>query len=923
MKKLKLQKQSKTSVKQTKNTRFSFPDRNILFLGLILIFTFLLFSKSLHYEFLSWDDDKQITDNTLIKKIDKNTFQELYKFDKHTSLTLLTYALNYNISQQDPFSYRLINLLLHLINIILVFALIQTILKNKKIALIAALLFALHPMRVESVVWISERKDLLFTLLSLSSLLLYIEYLKNNKPVIFILSFLIGYLASLAKIQAIALPVLFLSLDIYYSRKISYLLIYEKLLLFYFLIFFHFNFYIQHAGKFRMPFFFLLWALLFYSVNYIQNNTSTKKKIVIGLAIIICCIIIKEHVILIPITLWWIYDTYKNKINLHNTFQNIFVKNKYWIISLCTLSLVLILFLQNKISFWHTEEISNKTFHFIDRIFLASYSLSFYITKAVAPFNLNAIYSYPVKSHGLLPSEYYISLLLILLFLSSWIWLYFKKIQSFKKEILFFFLFFIINISLVLHIIPIEGRLVTSDRYSYFAYLGIFALAGIGFENIYTKIQTVSNKKIITGIACCILITYSIITFLRIPVWKNNFTLFEDVLLKNPDISFAHSNLGGAYMHTWNKQKTFYHLNRAILLDTNFNMAFYNRAMAYFQFKQYKEAITDINKLLTLHKDSFDLAIDYNDRAMIRLETGDINGAWKDLDVSLKYNSKSAKAYNNRSKIRYISNQLDSAIIDCNTALSINPDLDEGYTNRGWCWVLKGHANMAMDNFDKAVKLNPRNEKALTNRGTLKINMKDLNGAINDLSAAIKVNSNFEIAYSNRGYAWFIMGKYENTVLDYSKAIQLNPKNAEYYTNRGWAYLKKGELNNALHDYNKAAEIQPKNDVIFANRSWIKIQLKDTTGALDDISKAIQLNNKSEKALLNSAIINFNLKKITLAIEHLDRLIAINNKNGEAYYYRGTYKLQQRKNKEACSDFSLAINNGYIQAKEMFTKNCK
>lgn len=897
--------------------------RYTFLLCLLLIITFLIYSKSLHYEFLSWDDDKQITENSLIKKINPETFKDLYRFDKHTSLSLLTYALNYHFSGLETFSYRIVNLFLHLLNVILTFALVFKILHNKKIALIAAILFALHPMRVESVVWISERKDLLFTFLSFSALLVYLKYLKQNKAIYFITAFLLCYLASLSKIQAVALPVLFLALDIYYSRKIGYLAIFEKFILVYSVFFFDLVSHNQFPRIYDMPAMIGLWILFYFSTKKLQQNYSLKHVYTTGFLIIIFCAFAKERIVLIPFVLWWSYDVFKNKIELIRRFEKIILKYKYVFTVLCIGSFATLLFIQNKFAFWHADEASNKIFNFIDRLFLASYSLSFYITKAIAPINLNAIYSYPLKSNGLLPAAYYISLPMILLLFGALIWFYLKRIQNLKKEILLFFVFFIINISLVLHIIPIEGRLVTSDRYSYFAYLGLFVLAGVGFENIKERLQTISHKRIATGLTYLVLLCFTITTFFRIPVWENNLTLFSDALQKNPDISFAHSNLGAAYLHTGDQKKTFFHLNRAVKLDTSFELAYYNRAMAYFQFRQYDKSINDLNKLFTLQHDSLDLAIDYNDRAMVKLEAGDLKGAWSDIDKSLKFNPKFAKAYNNRSKLRYTTNNVDSAITDCNTALLLNPYLDEGFTNRGWCWVLKGDLNKAMDDFNMAVKINPKNEKAFTNRGTLKINLKDLNGAIKDLSTALEINPKFEFAYANRGYAWFIIGNLENTIKDYTSAIKLNSSNIELYTNRGWAYFKSGDFHNALKDYEMANAMQPKNNIIYTNRGWIKFQNKDTTGAIDDFKQALLINDKSEKALLYRAIINYYRKKYYLAIQDLDKVISINIKNGEAFYYRGLCKYEQKIKKKACKDLQLAIDNGYEKAKVIIEEKCK
>ena len=97
-------------------------------------------------------------------------------------LTMLTLAFNYAISGTDPFSYHFVNWLLHILNTALVFLFIYKI-SGKKIyvAAFVALIFGVHPMHVESVAWVSERKDVLYTFFFLLALLQYWRFLEAGK----------------------------------------------------------------------------------------------------------------------------------------------------------------------------------------------------------------------------------------------------------------------------------------------------------------------------------------------------------------------------------------------------------------------------------------------------------------------------------------------------------------------------------------------------------------------------------------------------------------------------------------------------------------------------------------------------------------------------------------------------------------------
>src|SRR5690606_38179314 len=121
------------------------------------------------------------------------------------------------------------NYIFHAINIVLVFFFIKELSGNEKVSLLTALLFAIHPMGVQSVGWISERKNVLYTVFFLLSLIQYIKYLKFQKCKAYVFAWIFFVLSVTAKWAAYPLPVVLLLLDWFYDRKFSAKLIAEKL----------------------------------------------------------------------------------------------------------------------------------------------------------------------------------------------------------------------------------------------------------------------------------------------------------------------------------------------------------------------------------------------------------------------------------------------------------------------------------------------------------------------------------------------------------------------------------------------------------------------------------------------------------------------------------------------------------------------
>jgi len=197
--------------------------------GLFLaVFTFLLFSPSLEYDFVNWDDDVNIYENENVIRFDLKGIFTDHVIGNYNPLTTLTFALDYKMVGEKPFLYHLNNLLLHVLCTLLVFLLMRKMGLSFLVSFLVALLFGIHPMRVESVVWITERKDVLFGAFFLLSLVFYTDYIRKDKNFLLILSLGVFVLSLLSKIQAVALAPTLLLIDYWFSRKIDKKLILEK-----------------------------------------------------------------------------------------------------------------------------------------------------------------------------------------------------------------------------------------------------------------------------------------------------------------------------------------------------------------------------------------------------------------------------------------------------------------------------------------------------------------------------------------------------------------------------------------------------------------------------------------------------------------------------------------------------------------------
>ncbi len=150
--------------------------------ALLLALVWAVYSPAIHFDLLSWDDDINLQNNPHLTGISSESvkwmFTDLTYQQRYQPLAWLTWFSIYEIQGLDPFGYHLIVVLLHVFSTLLVFLIAVRLFKGRwPWALLAAALWSLHPMRVETTVWAVE---LLYVQALFFFLLSYLSYLKAN-----------------------------------------------------------------------------------------------------------------------------------------------------------------------------------------------------------------------------------------------------------------------------------------------------------------------------------------------------------------------------------------------------------------------------------------------------------------------------------------------------------------------------------------------------------------------------------------------------------------------------------------------------------------------------------------------------------------------------------------------------------------------
>jgi Flp pilus assembly protein TadD len=577
--------------KQNLSSVLAFKKSHLIFvLAALTMLVLAAFRPCFNNGFINLDDNSYIVENSLIRSISPSNVQTWFAAGyqgNYYPLVLLTYALEYKINGPDPKIYHTTNVILHLLNAFLVFWLFFLLLKNGWTAGIIAALWAIHPLRVESVAWAAAQKDLIYSFFALLSLIAYVRYKVGERFGDYAASLVLFLLACFSKGMAVALvPVLFLT-DYYLGKPFN-----------------------RRAWLEKAPY--LALAIVFGIISFEAQSQSQ------------------------------------------------FIQTSRPLIA---------------------------------NLLTAGYGFVFYIIKLVAPFRFSAFHPYPGTP---LPWTFYLASVLSLLtaaILLTW--------GRRNKTVFFGGVFYLATILPVLQIVPVGG-FAAAERYSYFASLGLFFLAG---SYIYKMLRGGSRQVMAAAAILLVLITASegIAAYKRCLVWRDSITLWSDAIEKYPGAnSFASNQRGTAYARAGQAQKAMDDFTKAVEITPKYFEAYYNRGCVYYTVERYNETAADCGRAIELYPG---YAKAYNIRSIAYGRLKEYQKALSDIDRAIKLFPFDPEFYYNRATTLAQMEEYPRAMDDFNKTIELDPGFGKAYLYRGYTYYILGDRRRAEQDVQKARSL--------------------------------------------------------------------------------------------------------------------------------------------------------------------------------------------------------------------------
>ena len=370
---------------------------------------------------------------------------------------------------------------------------------------------------------------------------------------------------------------------------------------------------------------------------------------------------------------------------------------------------------------------------FVDQFFVACYGFSIYLMKLVAPLDLAAYHPYPFGGETPMPTYFYFMIVPVLAYGVA-IWRWWKT----QRLLVFGLLLFGLALIPVIQLIPV-GSAITSERFTYLAYLGPFLLAGWLVSKVWTHPSAESKKYkgVGLGLLAVFSLFFAVLTWQHAPTWQNGETLWTKVIEEYPDEYYA----------------------------------FASRAQYRAQSGQGDRAMTDYTKSLAINPVQPDA---WNNRGRLYLEKGDQGSAMSDFAAALKHDPEHYQAMINVALIHRINERYNEAMVLVDKVILIAPEFPGGYSEKGRVLEAMGLTEDAFNAYDQAVSYGPADARNYFNRGYAYCVLGDLASGLQDFIKAGEVNPGYGSAFLEQAKVLAALGRMDEARQAGAKAKALN-----------------------------------------------------------------------------------------------------------------------------------------------------
>ena len=616
----------------------------------------LAFWQLSHCDFISYDDPAYVTENMHIRHgITMETIRWAFTTDYESNwhpLTWMSHVVDVQLFGLNPRWHHLINLFFHITNTLLLFFVFHQMTKAPWKSAFVAALFALHPLHVESVAWVAERKDVLSTFFWMLTMVAYIHYVEHPRLKNYLAVLIFFVLGLMAKPMLVTLPFVLLLLDYWPLGRL------------------------QGAGSGERGAGSEIENTRWVAEPLFANKRKGKSS--------------RKH------SVQAIVEDAKRADRKHQwTLVRPLLIEKVPFFALAALSCIVTYAAQKN----GGSVVSLEAIEPVVRISNALVSYIIYIGKTVWPNNLAVYYPYP----GSWPfwQVFGAALLLIAVtFVAIW--------QAERLPYLAFgWLWFTGTLVPVIGIVQV-GAQAMADRYTYIPLIGLFIIAAWGIPELLQKWRY--RTEALFALSVLTLPCLFLVTWRQVGYWNNSIALYDHALSVTRPNDAVLNNRGVAYSQLGNLRQAISDYDRAIALNPGNVEIYNNRGIAYGKLGNHRQAIEDFDRAIELNPGHAEA---YFNRGVAYDKLSRHTQAIEDFDRVIEIDPTHVEAWFNRGVAYGELGNHGQAIDDFDRVIGINPEDGRAYFNRAVAFEELGNRGRAIENLKTAARLNNEDAKNL------------------------------------------------------------------------------------------------------------------------------------------------------------------------------------------------------------------
>ena len=693
--------------------------KHILVIFLLTAATLMVYRNVSEFEFINFDDGGYVYDNEHVQQgLTRDSIKWAFTLVKNDEVgywhpvTWLSHMLDCRLFGIDPGYHHLSNLFYHLLNVLLLFLVLYRMTGAAWKSGMVAALFALHPMNVDSVAWIAERKNLLSTTFWMLTMLAYVRYAARPsvwRYLVVALSFTLGLMA---KPMLVTLPCALLLLDFWPLGRFKW---------------FHDHWFEKTGISVEPPSHSLM------AGGYPRPERESVKP----------SPAINETRFMPKPTMASINRLIAEKIPLL-----ILSFGAIWL---------------SFLSLQKNSQVINELIQPMGlRISNALVSYIHYLWKIIWPTNLAIFYPFPKA----IPVWQPIVSAVALIGITSFVVMYSRR----KPYLVTGWFWYLGTLTPVIGLI--QGGLwpQVADRWGYVPFIGIFILMVWGTTEIISRPHT--KSMISTGIAASLVILMGFLTDQQLTYWKNTQALFQHALNVTRDNYLAHNMVGQSFSDDGNHDEAMVHFQKAIAIKPDYSQSHESLGDEYVLLKNHEAAIQAYHKALLLSPSHGGL---YNKIGKAFVLKGDFAQAEKYFRETITISDLDSKGYNNLGAVYLYKNNFEQAFQYLKKAVDLDPSYTEAWYNLGLVSLKTGNKENASTYFQKAVSLNPDYSDAHNSLGKIFYETGKLEEALTSFQQVLRISPRDASAFYNIGIILYNQRKTTQAASYFQKALEINP----------------------------------------------------------------------------------------------------------------------------------------------------